>query len=89
MIKKKTWKTPKVSVSIDKLNLTIRSLNALRRAGFNNVDEIMKLSDEELSNIKNLGKNQYKILLTVVEWLDSQLNNEDSNKEYAANEEGE
>ena len=83
-------KTPKVSVSIDKLNLTIRSLNALRRAGFNNVDEIMKLSDEELSNIKNLGKKSVQdIIDRRREWLDSQLNNEDSNKEYAANEEGE
>ncbi|MBD3899033.1 DNA-directed RNA polymerase subunit alpha [Metamycoplasma hominis] len=88
--KEKHEKTPKVSVSIDKLNLTIRSLNALRRAGFNNVDEIMKLSDEELSNIKNLGKKSVQdIIDRRREWLDSQLNNEDSNKEYAANEEGE
>ena len=72
------------------MNLTIRSLNALRRAGFNNVDEIMKLSDEELSNIKNLGKKSVQdIIDRRREWLDSQLNNEDSNKEYAANEEGE
>ncbi|TPE57994.1 DNA-directed RNA polymerase subunit alpha [[Mycoplasma] falconis] len=52
----KKEKTPKATVTIDRLGLTIRSLNALRRAGYATIDEVMKLSDEELSNIKNLGK---------------------------------
>ncbi|AXE60640.1 DNA-directed RNA polymerase subunit alpha [[Mycoplasma] phocae] len=54
--KEKKEKAPKAQISIEKLNLTIRSLNALRRAGYQTIDELDKLSDEELSNIKNLGK---------------------------------
>ena len=45
-----------VSIPIERLNLTIRSLNALKRSKYNTVDELLKLTEEELSNIKNLGK---------------------------------
>ncbi|UWD34315.1 DNA-directed RNA polymerase subunit alpha [Mesomycoplasma molare] len=49
--------TPKdKSIDINDLNLTVRSLNALRRAGFKTVSDLEKIDEEELSNVKNLGK---------------------------------
>ncbi|MBN4089606.1 DNA-directed RNA polymerase subunit alpha [Mycoplasma enhydrae] len=54
--KQNQQKDIKASFSIEKLGLTIRSLNALKRAKYNTVEELMKLTDEDLSNIKNLGK---------------------------------
>lgn len=89
--KEKKEKAPQASVSIEKLNLTIRSLNALRRAGYNTIDEIMKLSDEELSNIKNLGKKSVQdIIDRRREW---NSRGDETNKETlensATNEEGE
>ena len=53
---KKQEKVAMVSIPIERLNLTIRSLNALKRSKYNTVDELLKLTEEELSNIKNLGK---------------------------------
>ena len=43
-------------LKIISLNLSARSYNCLRRAGFESVDELTKLSYEELIQIKNLGK---------------------------------
>lgn len=48
---------PKVnSADINTLDLTIRSLNALRRAGYTKVSDVQALTEDELENIKNLGK---------------------------------
>ncbi|AWX69257.1 DNA-directed RNA polymerase subunit alpha [[Mycoplasma] anseris] len=59
----------KISLPIEKLNLTIRSLNALRRANYNSIDELLKLNEEELSNIKNLGKKSVQdIIDKLAEW---------------------
>lgn len=69
--KEKKEKDIKSSIPIEKLNLTIRSLNALRRAKYNTVEEIIKLSDEDLSNIKNLGKKSIEdIIQKRNEWLE-------------------
>ncbi|ACF07273.1 DNA-directed RNA polymerase subunit alpha [Metamycoplasma arthritidis] len=65
----KKEKTTKLNLPIEKLNLTIRSLNALRRANYNTIDELLKLSEDELSNIKNLGKKSVQdIIDKLVEW---------------------
>ncbi|AZZ65568.1 DNA-directed RNA polymerase subunit alpha [Metamycoplasma phocicerebrale] len=69
--KDKQQKDIKASISIEKLGLTIRSLNALKRAKYNTVDELMKLTDEDLSNIKNLGKKSIEdIIQKRNEWLE-------------------
>ncbi|MDD7838036.1 DNA-directed RNA polymerase subunit alpha C-terminal domain-containing protein, partial [Metamycoplasma hyosynoviae] len=61
------------SVPIEKLNLTIRSLNALRRAEYSTVDELAKLTEEELGNIKNLGKKSIDdIIEKLKKWRESQ-----------------
>ncbi|WGI36562.1 DNA-directed RNA polymerase subunit alpha [Mesomycoplasma lagogenitalium] len=44
------------SIDINELSLTVRSLNALRRAGFKTVSDLEKIDEEELQNVKNLGK---------------------------------
>ncbi|WP_338867190.1 DNA-directed RNA polymerase subunit alpha [[Mycoplasma] gypis] len=53
----------KTLVPIEKLDLTIRSLNALHRAGYKTVEDLLKLTEEELSNIKNLGKKSVEDIL--------------------------
>ncbi|MGX9364364.1 DNA-directed RNA polymerase subunit alpha [Mycoplasma sp. 527] len=54
--KDKKDKEIKSSVSISKLGLSVRSENALKRAKFTTIEEVLNLTDEELANIKNLGK---------------------------------
>ena len=45
-------------ISIDDLDLSIRSYNCVKRAGINNVQELIDLSDDDILRIRNLGKNQ-------------------------------
>ena len=44
------------AVQISSLDLSVRSYNCLKRAGFVTLDELAKITLEELENIKNLGK---------------------------------
>lgn len=50
----------KVEKSYDKpigeLELTVRSYNSLKRAGINTVEDLLKITPEELANVRNLGK---------------------------------
>ncbi|BDX52586.1 DNA-directed RNA polymerase subunit alpha [Metamycoplasma equirhinis] len=79
--KEKKEKTPRAQISIEKLNLTIRSLNALKRAGFNTIDELEKLSDEELSNIKNLGKKSVQDIVDKRRnWMEKRAENANSSE---------
>lgn len=50
--------------SLDSLELTVRSYNALKRAGINAVDELRKLSLEELRNIRNLGQKCFEEIVS-------------------------
>ncbi|ASI53930.1 DNA-directed RNA polymerase subunit alpha [Metamycoplasma hyosynoviae] len=73
VIPKEKEKVVTSSVPIEKLNLTIRSLNALRRAEYSTVDELAKLTEEELGNIKNLGKKSIDdIIEKLKKWRESQ-----------------
>ena len=44
------------SETIDTLELTVRSHNALKRAGINTIDDLRKFTVDELRNIRNLGQ---------------------------------
>lgn len=41
--------------SIESLNLSNRSINALKKAGFETVETVLELNEEQLKNIKGLG----------------------------------
>ena len=45
-----------VFTPIDDLELSIRSYNCLKRAGINTVEELKRLSDEDLTRVRNLGR---------------------------------
>lgn len=47
---------PFAKMSIDELDLSVRSYNCLRRAGINTLQDLMNLYEEELYKVKNLGK---------------------------------
>lgn len=54
--------------SIEKLNPPVRVYNALRRRGINTIGDVLKLSCEDLLEIRNLGGKS-------IEWLKEELNN--------------
>lgn len=44
------------TMSIDDLDLSVRSNNCLRRAGINTVEELCQKSEEDMMKVRNLGK---------------------------------
>ncbi|NLX91429.1 MAG: DNA-directed RNA polymerase subunit alpha [Firmicutes bacterium] len=50
-------KTEKVlEMTIEELDLSVRSYNCLKRAGINTVEELIRRSEEEMMKVRNLGK---------------------------------
>jgi len=48
------------NMSIDDLDLTVRSYNCLKRAGISTVEELTQKTEEEMSRVRNLGKKSLK-----------------------------
>lgn len=57
MVEKEEDKKEKVlEMTVEELDLTVRSYNCLKRAGINTVDELTQKSEEDLMKVRNLGK---------------------------------
>lgn len=48
-----------LEMSIDDLDLSVRSYNCLKRAGINTVDDLINKSQEEMMKVRNLGKKSF------------------------------
>lgn len=57
MIEKEEDKKEKVlEMTIEELDLSVRSYNCLKRAGINTVQELSEKSVEDMMKVRNLGK---------------------------------
>ena len=69
MVEKEEEKKDKVlEMTIEELDLSVRSYNCLKRAGINTVQELIQKSEEDMMKVRNLGK---KSLEEVQQKLDS------------------
>jgi len=48
-----------LEMTIEELDLSVRSFNCLKRAGINTVDDLINKSEEEMMKIRNLGKKSF------------------------------
>ncbi len=55
------------TISIDKMSLSTRQYNALRRAGCNTIEELLNYSIEDLYAINNMGKNSVEGIVELLE----------------------
>ncbi|MGI6152307.1 MAG: DNA-directed RNA polymerase subunit alpha [Christensenellaceae bacterium] len=57
MVEKEEDKKEKIlEITIEELDLSVRSYNCLKRAGINTVEELIKCNEEEMMKVRNLGK---------------------------------
>ena len=57
MIEKEENKKEKVlEMSIEDLELSVRSFNCLKRANISTVEDIVKMTESEMIKVRNLGK---------------------------------
>lgn len=61
-------------MSIDELELSVRSYNCLKRAGINTVEELTNKTPDEMMKVRNLGKKSLEEVLAKLDELGLKLN---------------
>ena len=75
MIEKEDDEKEKVlEMSIDELELSVRSYNCLKRAGINTVEELTNKTSEDMMKVRNLGRKSLEEVLAKLKELGLQLN---------------
>ncbi len=65
-----------LDMSIDELDLSVRSYNCLKRAGINSVSDLINKSEEDMMKVKNLGRKSLKEVKEKLDGLELGLNRE-------------
>ena len=75
MVEKEDDEKEKVlEMSIDELELSVRSYNCLKRAGINTVEELTNKTSEDMMKVRNLGRKSLEEVLAKLKELGLQLN---------------
>ena len=75
MVEKEADEREKVlEMSIDELELSVRSFNCLKRAGINTVEELCNRTSEDMMKVRNLGRKSLEEVLAKLKELGLQLN---------------
>ena len=78
MVEKEEDEKEKVlEMSIDELELSVRSYNCLKRAGINTVEELTNKTSEGMMKVRNLGRKSLEEVLAKLKELGLQLNPSD------------
>jgi DNA-directed RNA polymerase subunit alpha len=61
MVEKEDKSKDKIlEMTIEDLDLSVRSFNCLKRAGINTVDDLITKSPEDMMKVRNLGKKSFE-----------------------------
>ena len=75
MVEKEEDEKEKVlEMSIDELELSVRSYNCLKRAGINTVEELTNKTSDDMMKVRNLGRKSLEEVLAKLNELGLQLN---------------
>ena len=66
-----------LEMSIDELELSVRSYNCLKRAGINTVEELTNKTSEDMMKVRNLGRKSLEEVLGKLKELGLELRNGD------------
>ena len=70
MVQKEEDKKEKVlEMTIEELDLSVRSYNCLKRAGINTVEELTDKTDDDMMKVRNLGKKSLEEVVQKLEEL--------------------
>ena len=76
---KENPKEKALEMSIDELELSVRSYNCLKRAGINTVEELCNKTPEEMMKVRNLGRKSLEEVLEKLKELGLKLNSSEEN----------
>lgn len=67
-----------LEMTIEELDLSVRSFNCLKRAGINTVEDLISKSEEEMMKVRNLGRKSLEEVIQKLEALGFKLSSDDS-----------
>ena len=68
-----------LEMTIEELDLSVRSFNCLKRAGINTVNDLIGKSAEEMMKVRNLGKKSFDEVKEKLQSLGYDLSSEEDN----------
>ena len=68
-----------LEMTIEELDLSVRSLNCLKRAGINTVEDLINKSEEEMMKVRNLGRKSLEEVIWKMNSLGFNLHKDDDN----------
>ena len=68
-----------LEMTIEELDLSVRSFNCLKRAGINTVEDLVSKSEDEMMKVRNLGRKSLEEVMAKLDSLGFKLNSEDDN----------
>ena len=69
--------TKKLEMSIEDLDLSVRSYNCLKRAGIHTVQDLVKKSEDDMLKVRNLGKKSLDEVMNKLQELGFNLRNKE------------
>ena len=66
-----------LEMTIEELDLSVRSFNCLKRAGINTVEDLINKSEEEMMKVRNLGRKSLEEVLAKLDALGFSLTSDD------------
>lgn len=66
-----------LELTIEELDLSVRSFNCLKRAGINNVADLIGKTEEDMMKVRNLGRKSLEEVLNKIKSLGFELSRED------------
>lgn len=67
--KEEDYKEKVLEMTIEELDLSVRSYNCLKRAGINNVEDLSKKTQEDMIKVRNLGRKSMEEVIAKLEAL--------------------
>ena len=75
--KEEDQKEKALEMTIEELELTVRSFNCLKRASINTVEELIQRTEEDMMKVRNLGKKSLDEVKSKLEELGLSLKSND------------
>ena len=66
-----------LEMTIEELDLSVRSFNCLKRAGINTVEDLVSKSEDEMMKVRNLGRKSLEEVISKLESLGFKLSKDD------------
>ena len=77
VVKDDSAKEKVLEMTIEELDLSVRSFNCLKRAGINTVEDLINKTEDDMMKVRNLGRKSLDEVVAKLESLDLSLRDED------------